>query len=192
MLELASTTPRAWVDQAIAGLDTLLIDHAHCEKKAASTALGFLFRYPYDVGLQLPLAALAREELEHFELLLGVLQKRRVVFGPLPASPYAARLHDGLIKQEPERMLDSLLAFALIEARSCERMRLLSQHLPDAELRALYASLLASEARHFHSYVELATERFGRDATIARLRVLAPIEAQILTEPSPIRMHSGC
>lgn len=191
MLDLASATPRAWVDEAWASIDTVLLDHAHCEKKAASTAIGFLFRYPKDAALQAPLSAHAREELEHFELLLATLAKRGKAFGPLQASPYAARLHDQLHKVEPARFLDSLLACAVIEARSCERMKLLSEHLPDAELRELYRSLLVTEARHFHSYVDFAAQRFGLAEARARLHVIAELEAAVLREPSEIRLHSG-
>ncbi len=191
MLDLASATPRAWVDEAWASIDTLLLDHAHCEKKAASTAIGFLFRYPMDAALQAPLSAHAREELEHFELLLGVLEKRGKAFGPLSQSPYAGRLHEHLNKVEPARFLDSLLACAVIEARSCERMKLLADHLPDAELRELYRSLLATEARHFHTYVDLAAQRYGLAETRGRLHVIAEWEAAVLREPSELRMHSG-
>ena len=191
MLDLASATPRGWVDEAWASIDTVLLDHAHCEKKAASTAIGFLFRYPMDTALQAPLSAHAREELEHFELLLGVLAKRGKAFGPLSQSPYAGRLHEGLNKVEPARFLDSLLACALIEARSCERMKLLSEHLPDAELRDLYRSLLVTEARHFHTYVDFAAQRFGLERTRERLHVLAVVEAEAIREPSEIRLHSG-
>lgn len=191
MLRLAAPTRPGWIDEAVAHVDEVLVDHAHCEKKAAATAVGFLFRYPQHTALLAPLSALAREELEHFELVLDVLHRRGVRFEKQLPSPYAERLHVAVRRVEPDRLLDSLLACALIEARSCERMKLLADHLPDAELAGLYRSLLASEARHFQLYVELASELCGRDATRTRLGELAEHEAACLVEPGPEpRVHS--
>ncbi len=191
MLDLASTTPQAWLDQAVPQIDLILLDHAHCEKKAASTAVNLIFRYQDKAELMAPLSALAREELEHFEQVLAVLAKRGVPFRMLEPAPYAARLHAAVRKAEPERLLDTLLVCALIEARSCERMKLLAEGLPDEDLRAFYRSLLACEARHFHGYVDLACGRFGRELTRARLHELAEAEAAALREPSELRLHSG-
>ena len=195
MLHLAAPTAPAWVDAALADLPHLLLDHAHCEKKAASTAMNLIFRYVEDEGLMLPLSALAREELAHFELMIGVLHERGLAFTRLEPSTYAQGLLAAVRKDEPNRLLDTLLCCALIEARSCERMKLLSEALGPAgepRLAALYKSLLASEARHFHGYVELATERFGRAEVSARLEVLAAHEAALLVDPAsrPLRMHS--
>lgn len=191
MLNLAAPTRPDWIDQARADLDTVLLDHAHCEKKAASTAMNLIFRYVEEPGLMAPLSALAREELAHFELMLRVLERRGVAFRRIEPSPYAARLLKAARKDEPLRLLDTLLCCSLIEARSCERMKLLAEHVEDPEIAALYRSLLASEARHHHGYVELATERFGREVTRARLVELAAHEAEVLAAPGPaLRMHS--
>jgi tRNA 2-(methylsulfanyl)-N6-isopentenyladenosine37 hydroxylase len=191
MLALHEATPQSWVDAANGDVATILVDHAHCEKKAASTALNLIFRYQDHVELMAPLSALAREELLHFEQVLAVLQARGIAFVPLEPAPYASRLYAAVRREEPWRRLDTLLACALIEARSCERMKLLSEHLDDPELRALYAGLLASEARHFTGYVELADAAFGRNVARERLRELALHEAAVLREPSPaLRMHS--
>jgi tRNA-(ms[2]io[6]A)-hydroxylase len=195
VLHLAAPTDPAWVHAALADLPSLLLDHAHCEKKAASTAMNLIFRYVEDEGLMQPLSALAREELAHFELMLGVLRERGLPFTRLEPSAYAPGLLAAARKDEPHRLLDTLLCCALIEARSCERMKLLSEALGPAgepRLAALYTSLLASEARHFHGYVELATARYGRAAVVARLEELAAHEAALVAHPEarPVRMHS--
>ena len=191
---LAAPTSPAWLEQAIAQPELLLIDHAHCERKAAGVALQLMFRYPSEVGLAAALSPLAREELEHFEQVLLLLQRRGAALRPLPAPAYGSALTAQVRKGDPQRMLDSFLVAGLIEARSHERMALLAAHSPDAELRALYGELLASEARHFGLYWVLCEERFGREATVERLEQLALAEAQALSgdlsDPQRLRMHS--
>jgi tRNA-(ms[2]io[6]A)-hydroxylase len=153
-----------------------------------------MFRYPSDEALGAALSPLAREELDHFELVLQLLQRRGIALRPLPAPAYGATLTAAVRKGEPERMLDSFLVAGLIEARSHERMALLAAHSVDAELRALYGELLASEARHFGLYWCLCEERFGREVTVARLQELAAVEMQALTgilgSEDQVRMHS--
>ncbi|MBK9646518.1 MAG: tRNA-(ms[2]io[6]A)-hydroxylase [Deltaproteobacteria bacterium] len=192
MLRLRSETSLAWVHRAIGAMDEILIDHAHCEKKAASTAINLIFRYQDKPALMRPLSELAREELEHFEQVLGVISARGGEFGRQTPPPYAGALHKAVRGEEPARLLDTLLCCALIEARSCERMKLLSEHLADEDLAAFYKGLLACEARHHRVYVELAVELFGdRDAVLSRLEELAAHEAQVLAEPLPIaRLHA--
>ena len=191
MLHLAAPTRSDWIEDVVSDLNAVLIDHAHCEKKAASTALSLLFRYPERAALQRPLTALAKEELTHFELMLDVLDARGLAAERQHPSRYAARLMKGVRREEPQRLLDTLLALALIEARSCERMRILAAQLPDAALRALYGSLLASEARHHMLYVDLAKEMFDEDQVRARLADMAAHEALVLaTSTDPPRMHS--
>lgn len=188
---LAAPSSAAWLEQAIAHPELLLIDHAHCERKAAGVALQLMFRYPSDGELGAVLSPLAREELEHFEQVLQLLQRRGGALTPLAAPPYGAALTALVRKGEPDRMLDSFLVAGLIEARSHERMALLAAHSPEAELRALYGKLLASEARHFGLYWLLCEGRFGRQVTVARLETLAAAEAEILATLHPVpRMHS--
>ena len=171
-------------------LPQLLLDHAHCEKKAASTAMNLIFRYQMHPPLVRALSELAREELTHFELLLDHLDERGIAFGVLEPSPYAGQLMKHVRQGEPVRRADTLLVCALIEARSCERMKLLSEHLRDATLRALYQELLASEARHHHGYVQLAFDAIGRDAARERLAELARVEAEVIAgAPDWVRMH---
>ena len=191
---LAAPTSPAWLEQAIAQPELLLIDHAHCERKAAGVALQLMFRYPSDVGLAAALSPLAREELEHFEQVLQLLQRRGAALRPLPAPASGSALTAQVRKGEPQRMLDSFLVAGLIEARSHERMALLAAHSPDTELRELYGELLASEARHFGIYWLLCEERFGREATVERLQELAAAEVAALTgdlaAADQVRMHS--
>lgn len=191
MLRLASETEDGWAAGASEGLEELLVDHAHCEKKAASTAMNLIFRYQHLPDLMVPLSALAREELAHFELVLEILSARGYTFRPLTPSPYAGTLYRAVRSDEPERLLDTLLVCALIEARSCERMQLLAEGLPDEALARLYRGLLASEARHHATYVNLALARYPKDEVDARLAVLAAHEAKVVAEmPAEHRMHS--
>ena len=138
------------------------------------------------------MSELAREELQHFELMLDVLEARGIPFDILQPSPYAGELMACVRKGEPQRLMDTLLVLSLIEARSCERMKRLSEELSDPELRALYKDLLASEARHHHGYVDLCTGYYGREATRARLKELAAEEARILdgAPRDQVRMHT--
>ena len=146
MLRLASESRPDWLPQAISAMDEILLDHAHCEKKAASTAINLIFRYQYRPELMTPLSELAREELRHFELVLRVMGERGLVFDKQEPSTYGSRLHTVVRKAEPDRFVDTMICCAFIEARSCERMQLLAEGLPDPGLAKLYAGLLASEA----------------------------------------------
>ena len=192
MLSLASVTDRAWLARALANLDEILLDHAHCEKKAASTAVSLLFRYPGHAALLPPLAALAREELVHFEQVLALLQARGVAFRHQVPSPYAAALLKAVRPQDPERLIDTLLCMALIEARSCERMKLLADALADEPaLAALYRGLLASEARHHQLYLDLALQVAPAATVRERLRALAEHEAAVIAAaPAIPRLHA--
>lgn len=192
MLALAAPTGPAWVLRALANLDVILLDHAHCEKKAASTAINLIFRYQDRPALMAPLSALAREELAHFEEVLAVMARRGIAFGRLDPSPYAAELMSVVRAHEPKRLLDTLLCCALIEARSCERMQILAEHLEDEELARLYRGLLASEARHHATYLDLARDvgLFAEEEIRARLAEIAAHEAAVIARaPSAPRMH---
>ncbi|MFZ4736713.1 MAG: tRNA-(ms[2]io[6]A)-hydroxylase [Bradymonadia bacterium] len=193
MLNLHAPTAPEWLPLALEAMDEVLLDHAHCEKKAASTALSLLFKYPDHTALQRPLSELAREELAHFELVLSHLERRGVPFRRQRPSPYAGRLMEAVRANEPQRLLDTLLCMSLIEARSCERMKLLSEALLDPDLVALYRGLLASEARHHTTYVDLARAFYAEAEVRARLAELAAHEAAVLDHPWPAplaRMHT--
>ncbi|KGG13012.1 MULTISPECIES: tRNA-(ms[2]io[6]A)-hydroxylase [Prochlorococcus] len=188
---LLSRTNDQWLKMAIANPIEVLVDHAHCERKAAGAAVQLMFRYLCEPGLAEVLSPLVREELEHFERVLNLLISRGEYLKPLPAPPYGALLAKAIRKDEPYRMLDSFLISGLIEARSHERMSLLAMHSPDPELSCLYSDLLESEARHFGIYWQLASERFNKETILLRIKDLAKIESGILAElhPEP-RMHS--
>lgn len=191
MLNLASDTPVSWARHAESQIDDLLLDHAHCEKKAAGAAVRMLFRYPQHSFLQQPMAALAGEELAHYQRVLALLDRRGVAFARQKPSAYGGRLHALVRAEEPDQLIDLLLVAALIEARSCERFRLLSETLEDDELAGLYGELLASEARHHQTYLELAQQLAAPDAVRERLAELARREAEILQAPSTrVRLHS--
>ncbi|HEX9814941.1 MAG TPA: tRNA-(ms[2]io[6]A)-hydroxylase [Myxococcota bacterium] len=193
VLNLVSTTGPAWVQTALSDLDELLLDHAHCERKAAGMALRLMFRYPDRPFLHDPLSRLAREELAHYEEVLRALAARGGSMRRQGPSPYAGRLYHCVRSAEPERLVDTLLVCALIEARSCERFKLLAEVVDDPNLSALYHGLLASEARHHGSYLELAIEASDEGAARARLLELAEREAEIIADPTPmVRMHAGC
>ena len=188
---LINKTSEDWINLAISNPMEILLDHAHCERKAAGVALQLMFRYVSEPGLSEVLSPLAREELEHFERVLSILKARGKKLQKLASPPYGAILAKNICKDEPIRMLDSFLVAGLIEARSHERMKLLSIHSPDVELRNLYGDLLKSEARHFGIYWKLAAERFDRNILTSRLEELAKVESDALLEMHhEPRMHS--
>lgn len=186
-LLLAPTDP-AWFDLAVERSDELLLDHANCEKKAASTALALMFAYPEDFELAARMSRLAREELRHFELVQRLLVEQGIAFRRLSPSRYAEGLRRCLGRSEPQRRRDLLLSGALIEARSHERFMGLIARLPEP-LAGFYASLAESEARHAGLYIRLALRGGPVDV---RLAELAAIEADLATAPdSEFRFHSG-
>ena len=191
MLRLASESRADWLPQAIVHMDDILLDHAHCEKKAASTAINLIFRYQYRPELMVPLSELAREELRHFELVLRVMGKRGLVFDKQEPSTYGARLHEVVRKAEPNRFVDTMICCAFIEARSCERMQLLAEGLSDPELATLYAGLLASEARHHQTYLDLAATQIPMTEVYSRVEEIAAHEAAVIAVPDPLfRLHA--
>ena len=186
-------TPETWLDAATLRLSELLIDHANCELKAASTALGFIYRYPENTDLCSTMSRLAREELRHFEQVRKLMQELAIPFERLGASRYAGSLREHVRQDEPRRMLDMLLVGALIEARSCERFAALAPRLPPPTA-AFYSGLLASEARHFENYLGFARRVTGVDAGEfdARLADLKAVEAGLIIAPdAEFRFHSG-
>lgn len=188
---LRAATPRAWVDAALADLPTLLVDHANCEKKAASTAMALIFAYPEDRQLSVALSRLAREELKHFEQVERLMRKRAISFVRMKPGRYASELRKLVRTHEPKRKLDLMIVHALIEARSCERFRLLARRLPE-EVRDLYEQLERSEARHFEIYLEFAQREFPADEIAERLALIAAREAELATAPdTELRFHSG-
>lgn len=191
---LGKPSPDRWLTGALGAVPVLLVDHANCEKKAAASALSLMFRYPQRSHLVDRMSRLAREELRHFEQVRKLMRDRGVPWLHVPASRYAAGLRAMVSPQEPARLIDLLVIGAFIEARSCERFALLAPRL-DEPLGSFYAGLLASEARHFKHYLELARRYCGepeRDALDERVACIRKQENALITSPDDvIRFHSG-
>ena len=191
MLNLKSATDSRWLAQVDRDLESILIDHAHCEKKAAGTAMSLIFAYGGYVTLCRELADIVVEELDHFRQVLDLLEHRSIRYRTLKPSSYGRRLNELVRKGEPGRAVDRLIIASLIEARSCERFSLLREHVQDQELAGFYGSLFESEARHHSTYVRLATLFTDEEAVHERLEALANEEAAIIAEGDELaRMHS--
>jgi tRNA-(ms[2]io[6]A)-hydroxylase len=187
---LGCETPIAWCKLAATEQTTLLIDHAHCEKKAASTAVMMLFRYAEHGDLIHQISRIAREELRHFERVITLLKKRHIPFTHLVPARYAEGLRASLSTREPERLIDLLIISAFIEARSCERFASIIPYL-DEELKAFYTSLLASEARHYETYLKLAAQYAPFDIH-ERVQHFRAVEKNLIQSPDQqLRFHSG-
>jgi len=188
---LAAPTPASWVEAACEHWRELLVDHANCEKKAASSAVALIFAYPEDAELCSALSRLAREELRHFEQVSQLMRRLQVGFVRQRPGRYAAGLRAALRAHEPARKLDLMLAGALIEARSSERFALLSARMPDP-MGSFYAGLQHAEARHFELYLRLASQAGDAAQVRTRLALLARVEAELITAPDEqLRFHSG-
>ncbi|MDA0910398.1 MAG: tRNA-(ms[2]io[6]A)-hydroxylase [Proteobacteria bacterium] len=188
---LPCKTPKAWIDKALASIDILLLDHAHCEKKAASAAISFMYRksteYP---ELLLRMSKIAREELVHFEQVLGILKKRNIEYRLLSESRYVKELKKHVRTSEEGRLVDTLIIGAFIEARSCERFGAIAPFL-DEELEKFYLGLLASEQRHFTIYLKFA-QQFATDDIEHHIKRFATVEKQLIESPdTEFRFHSG-
>lgn len=191
MLSLKSDTSERWLRQVDENLDEILIDHAHCEKKAAGTAMNLMFAYVEDEELCREMTRIVNEELEHFHMVLRILNRRGIRFRRLKPSNYGRQLHELIRKLEPGRAVDRLLIAALIEARSCERFDRLREHLQDEELAGFFGGLFESEAGHHSTYVRLAGHFADRDAVKQRLHELAEAEAEIIARGDTLpRVHS--
>ena len=188
---LSSLTSDKWIELALSNPVELLIDHAHCERKAAGVAIQLMFRYPSEPNLSEVLSPIAREELEHFEKILYFLKDLGHSLRSLKPPPYGAELAKNIRKDEPNRMLDSFLIAGLIEARSHERLSLLALNSGEKSFKVLYESLLESEARHFGIYWKLAQTKFSKNQTFKRLEELSEIESATLVETCLMpRVHS--
>lgn len=193
MLHLQSESTSRWLRQVDEHLDQILIDHAHCERKAASTAMNLMNAYTENRDLCREMTRIVEEELEHFEMVLNLLDQRSIEFRRLTSGNYGRKLNGLVRPNEPNRAIDRLLVASLIEARSCERFSLLSDHIrkQDGELADFYASLFESEARHHTTYVRLAEHFAPREVIRQRLDQLSHEESKILAEGSELpRMHS--
>ena len=184
-------TPAAWLESALQQIPLLLIDHAHCERKAAATAINFLSKYPEKEEIVSIMSPLAREELLHFEKVLAILRQRNITFEALPPSCYAQKLHQHITKKPGiSRLCDQLIVGAIIEARSCERFSALVPRLDDSILAKFYASLVKAESRHFYDYLQLA--KFYGENIEDRVAVFLDIENELIhSKDTVFRFHSG-
>jgi tRNA-(ms[2]io[6]A)-hydroxylase len=188
---LPCETPDKWVEAALRHPDILLIDHANCEKKAASTALNLIYRYVDNFELLHKMSRLAREEMRHFEQVIAILESRGIEYRVINASRYAAGLRKMVRTHEPARLVDTLIVGAFIEARSCERFARLAPFL-DEELQQFYLSLLKSEGRHFRDYLTLAKRAAGDDSIEHRVQLIRQQEQQLIEQPdNEFHFHSG-
>lgn len=187
---LRCPTPDAWLQNALARQDVLLIDHANCEKKAAATAVNLLYRYVERPELLYRMSRLAREELRHFEQVLAIMAERGIDYVQMSSARYAGGLHRHARTHEPAKLIDVLIIGAFIEARSCERFARLAPLL-DPELGRFYVGLLSSESRHFQHYLQLA-EYYATEPIAERIDFFAERERELIEAPdTEFRFHSG-
>ena len=190
---LRAATPASWVSRACTMQDILLIDHANCEKKAASTALSLMFAYAEDLELTARMSRLAREELRHYEQVAKLLTTLKVAPQRLAPGRYAQRLRRLVAKGEPQREVDLMICGAFIEARSCERFAALSAAIGGAPAE-MFRGLHNAEARHYKVYLDLARRAAQRHnlPLDSRIEEFALLEAQLITGPDEcFRFHSG-
>jgi tRNA-(ms[2]io[6]A)-hydroxylase len=191
MLHLQSQSQIRWLRQVDEHLEEILIDHAHCEHKAAATAMSLLGSYVECQELTQEMTVIIAEELEHFQMVLELLKQRGIRFRKLRPGDYGRQLNLLVRSNEPDRAVDRLLIAGLIEARSCERFKLLKEHVEDQQLAEFYGSLFESEARHHTTYVRLAKQFQDAERVKARLDELAAAEAAIIDQGHELpRMHS--
>ena len=185
-LPLAGASPPGWVEAACSDLDALLVDHAYCELKAASTALSLVVRFGGRPAVAEAMADLAREEMKHFDRVHELLRERGKTLTPIRGDRYVKQL----IALGDASLMDSLVRSAFIEARSCERFRLLAEAPLPADLRDFYAELARAEDRHHELFLELASAEVGEERVRSRVAELAPREAEIIRElPLEPRIH---
>ena len=188
---LGARTTQAWVDAAINNLPLIIQDHANCEKKAAGTAMNLIFRYEFSYDLQCKLAQLIREEMLHYEQVLGIMNDRGLEWKYLSAGRYAKGMLKHKRTYEPAAMVDVLIIGAFIEARSCERFASLAEVINDERLAKYYRYLLKSESRHFEDYLALA-QSLSEDNIDERVAFFKEVESELISSPdAELRFHSG-
>lgn len=187
---LACPTPDAWVTAALDHQDILLIDHANCEKKAATTAMNLLYKHIDRDDLLKKMSQLAREELLHFEQVVNIMKERDISYRHVSSSRYAAALREAVRKGGVAELVDVLIVGAFIEARSCERFARLAPFLDD-RLQKFYRSLLRSEGRHYQDYLMLAAQ-YADGPIDQRVAEFRELERSLIESPDEnFRFHSG-
>ncbi|SOD80804.1 tRNA-(ms[2]io[6]A)-hydroxylase [Spirosoma fluviale] len=176
------TDPR-WVDIASMNIGEILVDHAWCEQKAASSCISLIVMYTHKVELVEVLTPIVAEEWGHFQRVLKELRKRNIPLGRQRKDDYVNELRSRVrrsIGDQHEQMMDNLLINALIEARSCERFKLLSEHIADESLRTFYRELMISEAGHYRTFIELAETYLPASRVRERWKEFLAVEADIM------------
>ncbi|GAA4298458.1 tRNA-(ms[2]io[6]A)-hydroxylase [Nibribacter koreensis] len=193
ILKLQLPTDPRWVNIAEMNIEEILVDHAYCEQKAASSAISLIVKYPDKTKLVEELTALVAEEWSHFERVLEELKKRGYTLGRNRNDEYVAELSKHIRKgdKRERQLMDHLLVNALVEARSCERFKLLWKNIQDEGLQKFYYELMVSEAAHYVSFVKLAKEYMPKEVVDARFQELLQIESDIISKLKyrPDRMH---
>ena len=184
MLGLKLPTDPRWVDVAEKNIDEILIDHAHCELKAAATASSLIMSFPEYSELVDEMVALSKEEMSHFKMVHDRLLKKNVLLGPDRKDDYVITLIKFFPKggSRTTQLVHRLLYAALIEARSCERFRLLSEKLKDKELAKFYRDLMVSEANHYTMFLNFARKYGKRDEVDQKWNDLLVFEAGIMKD----------
>lgn len=180
MLCLKNKTNPGWIKVALENLPSVIIDHAHCEKKAAGTGMSLLSTYYDKKEISLTMADLIEEEVGHYRSVIQILDKMNLTLGRDEGDDYAKKLLSYVNKNEPLRMLDRLLTAGIIEARSCERLQILAENIEEPELKNFYKKLAESEAGHYVTFLKLAKLYFEESLVKQRLDELTTIEAQII------------
>ncbi|GMN89026.1 tRNA-(ms[2]io[6]A)-hydroxylase [Francisella sciaenopsi] len=187
---LLCETPDQWIQKALVNIELMLVDHAHCEMKAASSAMTYIYRHPDKYELVTRMSKIAREELVHFEQVMRIMKKRDIQYKAISASRYASQLIKAARTDKEGRFIDALIIGAYIEARSCERFAKVAPYL-DSELQKFYNGLLESEKRHFTIYLHFA-EKYSSTDIGKDIRRIGEIEKDlILSSDSEFRFHSG-
>ena len=177
-----------WLPKVLGDLPAVLVDHAHLERKAATTALN-LEKYRDLYGRVAELNAIAIEELQHFQLVLGLLQSRGIPFGQPYRSPWISGLMQSIRHGQRAQVIDHLICCSLIEGRSCEKFQMLANQLKsrDTELAQFYASLVESEGNHYATYILMA-RAIDDTETERRLDFYLDLDARLIREPNPLPM----
>ncbi len=181
MLCLKNSTNRGWINSALADLGSVILDHAHCEKKAAATGLSLISSYPESRDISLAMSDLVEEEIGHYRAVIKLMESRDIPQGKDKGDPYVKQLLSNLRHNEPERMLDRLLTAGIIEARSCERLQILAAGIKDLQLQEFYKNLASTEAGHYVTFIKLAKLYFDEEKVKKRLDELCTIEAEIVS-----------
>ena len=193
MLHLQLPTDPRWTELAQESIEAILTDHAYCEQKAASSCISLIVTYNHYPKLVETLTPIVAEEWSHFEMVLEQLKKRGHTLGERRKDEYALKLRNFMLKggSEEMRLLDNLLVNALIEARSCERFKMLSKTMEDEELKKFYRELMVSEARHYTVFISLAKEFLPKEKVDKRWQEFLDHETEIMKslELRGDRMH---